>query len=151
MGMTCQVSGCDKPHKAKGLCQTHYFRQWKRGSVDSQNTLYWRGERYETLKALAEHIATLDEDDCIEWPGKLDDGRGRVSINRVKQYAYNYVLTLREPRPDGLNALHRCGNSKCVNGNHLYWGDQTDNVADARAMGRHWTPGVGILPPLPDQ
>lgn len=25
----CSVDGCDKPHRGKGLCSTHYTRQWK--------------------------------------------------------------------------------------------------------------------------
>lgn len=28
---TCTVNGCDRPHKARGLCQTHYM-QFKRGA-----------------------------------------------------------------------------------------------------------------------
>ena len=31
MSNTCQVAGCDRPHKARNLCQTHYA-QWMRGS-----------------------------------------------------------------------------------------------------------------------
>jgi hypothetical protein len=29
---TCTMDGCDRPHKARGYCQTHYM-QLKRGSL----------------------------------------------------------------------------------------------------------------------
>jgi hypothetical protein len=31
----CSVDGCEKPHTAKGLCNTHYMRQYRGGSLDA--------------------------------------------------------------------------------------------------------------------
>lgn len=41
---------------------------------------------------------------------------------------------------DGRQALHSCDNKLCVNPAHLRWGTQSDNMQDAVARGRHFTP-----------
>lgn len=33
----CSVSGCTKPHKAKGMCRMHYLRSWRDPIRESQN------------------------------------------------------------------------------------------------------------------
>lgn len=30
----CNIDGCDRQHKAQGLCKMHYSR-WQRGTIDS--------------------------------------------------------------------------------------------------------------------
>ena len=27
----CSVEGCDKPHRAKGYCKSHYYKLWNTG------------------------------------------------------------------------------------------------------------------------
>lgn len=33
-------------------------------------------------------------------------------------------------QPNGRRALHTCDNKRCINGDHLYWGSQSQNVRD---------------------
>lgn len=34
------------------------------------------------------------------------------------------------PRPDGARARHLCDNKRCIEGAHLVWGSQADNIRD---------------------
>lgn len=31
--IACSVKGCEKPIKSKGMCQMHYFRMWRHGTL----------------------------------------------------------------------------------------------------------------------
>lgn len=37
--------------------------------------------------------------------------------------------------PDKIDLCHNCGNGKCSNPKHLYWGTRTENVKDAQRHG----------------
>jgi hypothetical protein len=75
-------------------------------------------------------------DECLLFP--LRTGacpRGRVTYNFKNMEAHRAMcLLVHKLPPEGKPmALHRCGNGHlgCVNPNHLYWGDQSDNNRDA--------------------
>lgn len=47
--------------------------------------------------------------------------------------AYSVKTTI--PSGQGILLCHACGNGKCSNVNHLYWGTTTENIEDAKIHG----------------
>ena len=73
---------------------------------------------------------------CLLFPFRTNTTpRGVVTFNYKAMPAHRAMcLMVHKLPPDGKPmALHRCGNGHlgCVNGNHLYWGDASDNTKDA--------------------
>lgn len=77
---------------------------------------------------------------CWEWQshvGKVD-GYGRFGLARhhtVLAHRYAYELTY-GAIPKGLHVCHRCDNRKCVRPDHLFLGDDWDNMGDCAAKDR---------------
>jgi hypothetical protein len=65
------------------------------------------------------------------WFGVYDGERWRMrGAHRV---AYELAFG---PIPEGLRVLHTCDDPRCVNPEHLFLGDQFDNMRDMAAKGR---------------
>jgi hypothetical protein len=87
----------------------------------------------------------MDEtDECVLTPYvQKASGYGVWAADGQKFRAHVESCTVHHgPRPEGMDALHKCGVRNCINGRHLYWGDDFDNVADRRHHERH---GHGTL------
>lgn len=69
---------------------------------------------------------------------------GRLAINGRQTLAHRASWILhRGPIPSGKQVLHNCpdgDNPRCVNPDHLWIGNHSQNVKDAIAKGRHWSP-----------
>jgi len=68
---------------------------------------------------------------------------GQVRFRGTKPVAHRAVwLLLRGPIPDGLDLLHQCGQTLCVNPDHLRPGTPTQNLLEALEVrgGKHWGP-----------
>lgn len=101
------------------------------------------GPWYEVLADLSDRLVGqlhLDPDGCWLFQGSLTDrGYGRVRFTpngpytRLHRYSYEQV---NGPIPDGMHVLHKCDVRNCCNPDHLFLGDQDDNMQDMIQKGR---------------
>lgn len=78
------------------------------------------------------------EYNCWNWLAYKDpDGYGRFRWGKqvFKSNRLAYILRFGEI-PNNLHVLHRCDNRACVNPEHLFLGNQIDNMQDMLAKGR---------------
>ena len=75
------------------------------------------------LEVRTKHL-NIDEP-CIERGGNSTNHRGVLA-----EYINSNI-------PEKVDLCHYCGNGKCSNPRHLYWGTRKENVADSVRHGTH--------------
>jgi len=96
------------------------------------------GRKKQTAVNLLTH--TLKQGNCYVWQSCKDkDGYGITSIAGKKMPAHRamYILTHVEEVLDNQYVLHKplCNNKACINPEHLYLGNQKQNVQDQITLG----------------
>ncbi|WP_226043451.1 HNH endonuclease [Natrinema sp. DC36] len=82
-----------------------------------------------------------DHDECWEWTAALSStGYGSIYFEGRYQNAQRVAYTLENGDPGDQMILHHCDNRKCVNPEHLYAGDASDNMQDMWDRERHPEP-----------
>ena len=130
----CKIEGCGKPSKHLGWCGPHYKR-WHRhgdplGGASSHHATPAEAFAARTVKDIVTG--------CLMWTGAHDGksyGHLRIGGKLVKAHRYAWSVVNGEI-PEGGLILHRCDNPPCVNADHLFLGNHTDNVNDMDAKGR---------------
>ena len=98
----------------------------------------------EYIARLQEKIEIDPRTACWNWTASLrPTGYGQMRYLGTTELAHRVAWMLfRGPIPKAnnrygtMNVLHHCDNPKCVNPQHLFIGDQADNVRDAVAKQR---------------
>lgn len=75
---------------------------------------------------------------CWLWEGPLMDGKyGGVYVGGVRKYTHRLSSEISHgPLEKSVRVLHHCDVHCCVNPDHLFRGDQLDNMQDMAAKGR---------------
>lgn len=86
----------------------------------------------------AERHTTPLSTPCLLWEGSRDkNGYGKTTRNGKSIRAHRLAwIQARGPIEDGMWILHHCDNPTCINIDHLYLANHTDNMQDRKARGR---------------
>lgn len=128
----CVLAWCAGRAVAKGLCERHYRRMRRTGSIEKPS-------RQEISDADRFWARVRKGPGCWEWQGGSDrKGYGAFSVSSARIAAHRFAWELEHgPIPDGLHVLHTvCDNPRCVRASHLKLGTNAENQADRAAKGR---------------
>lgn len=84
------------------------------------------------------NIEPVTESGCWIWVGTITNiGYGKVGVayKTISAHRYSYTKYIGEI-PEGKLVLHKCDIRCCVNPNHLFLGNQSDNIKDMYAKNR---------------
>ena len=143
----CDFEGCEKPHRARGLCSGHYQQQ-----RTGRELVAIAGERVRPLRS--EPADSIDAafrsrievtDGCWLWSGATVRGYGMLKYRGRRIYAHRYALESLGFNLEGLLVDHLCHRTICVRPSHLRPatnGMNQQNLAGARSNSRSGVLGV---------
>lgn len=126
---TC--SECDRPAKARGLCDKHYKR--------ATSVLPVMPTRDMTADERFAYYSVSSPCGCVLWTGGTfgPHGYGAFWINGKTIGAHRYAYERAHGSiPAGLFVCHRCDEPRCVNPDHLFLGAPSANSRDMTAKAR---------------
>ena len=131
----CSIDGCNRPIKARGLCNGHYKRQVKHG-----DPLGGRASSEDLSKFIEEVAVPYKEAICLIWPfSRGGNGYAYATWNGKRSGVHRLVceLTSGPPPSPKHEAAHTCGRGHdgCVNPIHLAWKTSKENKADTLLHG----------------
>jgi hypothetical protein len=116
---TCSVGNCDRPSRARGLCEGHYKRLRVHGDPEAGRPIHRRGippaERY------WHYVEKKAPDACWPWKaGTNYKGYGQFQLGRENMAAHRFAYVLHHGEiPEGHQVHHTCDNKGCQNPAHL--------------------------------
>lgn len=135
---TCSFAGCDKPMRARSLCQSHYV-QARRGNQLTPLKLHARGL---TVQERIDASSETDASGCKVWTAGKSHGYGLIGGAGGSKLAHRVAYEqAKGPIPEGLVIDHICGNRACVNVDHLRPVTRADNSRYLTVPNPHNTSG----------
>jgi hypothetical protein len=142
----CNVDGCTRPHRARGMCATHYVA-WRARNQDEID----RRKATTVEDRFWKYVKKGTKTECWPWTGNRIPpwgygqleirGLGRSGRKAMRAHRLSYELHY-GPIPADLFVLHACDNPPCVNPHHLFLGNAKRNAHDMMMKGRHTTAGA---------
>lgn len=138
----CSVEGCDRNAIKTGLCNSHYKKLKRTGSVHGKGRISPGVAR----AFLEDVVLSYEGDECLTWPfSRKWNGHGQINIDH-HIWSVNRLVCERihGPAPTPKHeAAHECGKGHlgCCAPKHLTWKTHLENEADKV---RHGTKLLGI-------
>jgi hypothetical protein len=129
---SCSVDGCSDDVFVKGMCRTHYHRNWRLGDPEAKLTRNAPGTPTQTR--LWSFVQRGGQNDCWPWAGNIDrGGYGLFKVGPKQRIAHRLMYELLiAPIPEGMDLDHlchtrdmachggsQCAHRRCVNPAHL--------------------------------
>lgn len=141
---TCLAEGCDRSAHARGLCKSVHYSRWCRDQKNAGQKQSFKLTHEENFL----RFPLMKEGECEVWTRSRDEhGYGRIGGYRAgTRFAHRVAMEIAIGRRllEEEFVLHTCDNPPCCKRQHLYIGDQPQNVEDARLRDRvqhgekHW-------------
>lgn len=132
--VTCPETGCNRPIRTRGLCNTHYEylrrrRRFRGVPVPGQDS----DSRYESK---VDRSGGLDS--CHPWVASVNAaGYGNFRADGKMQLAHRWAFQRSSgPLDSSVVVRHTCDNPPCQNLRHLLPGSTKDNTQDMIDRGR---------------
>lgn len=89
------------------------------------------------LKRNYEKFVVKIQNDCWKWNGSTSSGYGNFCYKGkiIKAHRASWILH-NGSIPESMFVLHKCDIKSCTNPEHLFLGDNTDNMRDMASKGR---------------
>ena len=90
------------------------------------------------MKRFWDKVDIRGDAECWKWTAGIGNsqGYGTFSYKNKSIQAHRMSMILSGYNVDGFMVLHKCDNPPCVNPNHLFLGNQIDNMKDMVDKGR---------------
>lgn len=132
----CGLDGCEKRHEAQGFCRNHYRQERNRGALAIVQPPASPEARFFAKVSKSEF--------CWLWMGAKDDeGYGRFWADGRMHLAHRWIWKERHGQiGKQLKVDHRCGNTSCVNPDHLRLLSNKQNGEHRTRLDSHNTSGA---------
>jgi hypothetical protein len=141
--MKCQHSECQRDAVSRNLCDKHYRRLIKYGSID----LFGSRKVAEGDEVQRFHQKyDKQENGCWLWNGGTRPNNRGIPYGRHHRdngksegaHRFSYIL-VNGPIPAKTYICHKCDTPLCVNPDHLFASDHRGNMRDMVEKGRSFT------------